>query len=155
MKGLIPVIGCCLLLGAGTVAAQKPAATKANATASDTAPASVAHSSAAYAELLLKRTELQSELESLMVDYTEEYPRVKEIRFVLSLIDRDAARLKNVKAADAAKLTLALGKLMTRKIELETELWKLRETYKDEHPEVKRAKKKVEIFEKAIAEILD
>jgi type III secretory pathway component EscV len=111
-------------------------------------------SSAAYAELILKKTELQSELEGLILEYTEEYPRVKEIRYVLTLFDGDIARLAKVKAADASKLTEALGKLMTRKIDLETELWRLQANYKDEHPEVKRAKKRVEIFENAIAQIL-
>jgi len=111
-------------------------------------------SSAAYAELILKKTELQSELEGLILEYTEEYPRVKEIRYVLTLFDGGIARLAKVKSADASKLTEALGKLMTRKIDLETELWRLQANYKDEHPEVKRAKKRVEIFENAIAQIL-
>ena len=111
-------------------------------------------SSAAYAELLLKKTELQSELEGLLLDYTDEYPRVKELRYVLSLFDRDTLRLANVKPADAGKLTQALGKMMMRKLELETELWRLEGNYKDEHPEVKRAKKRVQIFEEAIAQIL-
>lgn len=111
-------------------------------------------SSPAFAELLLKKTELQAELEALILDYTEEYPRVKEIRYVLGLIDLEMSRLVQVKAADASKLTLSLGKLMTRKIDLEADLWKLGATYKDEHPEVKRAKKRVEVFENAISQIL-
>ena len=111
-------------------------------------------SSQAYAELLLKRTELQADLEALLLEYTEEYPRVKEIRYLLTLFDRETARLAKVKAADASKLSLALGRLMTRKIELEADVWKLQTSYKDEHPEVKRAKKRVEIFENAIAQIL-
>ena len=118
-----------------------------------TLPAAIT-SSAAFAELILKKTELQAELEGLILEYTEEYPRVKEVRYVVALIDREAIRLAKVKPTDAAKLTEALGKLMTRKVDLETELWRLQGSYKDEHPEVKRAKKKVEIFENAIAQIL-
>ncbi len=59
-----------------------------------------------------------------------------------------------VGATESGKLTLALGKLIVRKIELETDLWNLRRQYNDEHPEVKRAKRKVEVFERAIKEIL-
>ena len=117
-------------------------------------PAAV-RSSAAHAELLLRRTELESDLESLLVEYTEEYPKVKEIRFVLGLFDRDTARIEKVKSAEAGKLTVALGKLMVRKAELETDLWKLQQTYKDEHPEVKRAKRRVQIFENAVGQILN
>jgi hypothetical protein len=111
--------------------------------------------SAAYAEILLRRTELESELESLVLEYTEEYPKVKEIRVVLGLLDRDAARIEKVKLEDVGKLTVALGKLMLRKVELEGELWKLQQTYKDEHPEVKRAKRRVEIFENAVGQMLN
>lgn len=111
-------------------------------------------SSAAFAELILKKTEVQADLEGLLLEYTEEYPRVKELRYVLTLLDREAIRLAKVKPAEASKLTQALGRLMTRKVDLETELWRLQASYKDEHPEVKRAKKKVEIFENAIAQIL-
>ena len=111
-------------------------------------------SSPAYAELLLKKTELQADLEALVLEYTEDYPRVKEIRATLLLCDREMLRLARVKTTDSGRLTLALGKLMAKKIDVETELWRLLQTYKDEHPEVKRARKKVEIFENAIAEIL-
>ncbi len=111
--------------------------------------------SPAYAELLLRKTELRSDLESLILEYTEEFPKVKEFRFVLGLVDRDIARVAKVKPADSGKLTLALGKLIVRRIELETDMWNLQRSYKDEHPEVKRAKRKVDIYEAAISEILN
>lgn len=117
--------------------------------------ANPAASSPAYAELLLKKTELKSELESLVLEYTEEFPKVKEIRYVVTLLDRDIARLNKVKPSDVGRLTLALGKLMARRIELETDLWNLQRNYKDEHPDVKRAKRRVEIYENAIVEILN
>lgn len=111
--------------------------------------------SAAFAEVLLLRAELEAEIESLIVEYTDEHPRIKEARYQLTLIQRDTERLLSVKPAESGKLTLSLGKLLVRRIGLETELWLLRSKYKDDHPDVKRAKKKVEIFENAIKEILD
>ena len=120
----------------------------------ETVEASPLSSSAAYAEILLKRTQLQSDLESLILEYTEEFPKVKELRHILGLIDRDVARLSKVRAAEAGKLTLALGRLIVRRIELETDMWNLQRNYKDEHPDVKRAKRKVEIYESAISEVL-
>lgn len=144
---------CSIAAGAESVDAQKAVAEKPVADAKKTANPGSA--SPAYAELVLKRTELRSELESLILDYTEEYPRIKEIRFVLALLDRDIGRINRVKAEDSSKLTLALGKLMLRRIELETELVNLQNNYKEEHPDVKRAKKKVEIYESAINDILN
>jgi hypothetical protein len=111
-------------------------------------------SSPAYAEVLLRRTELESDLEALIIDYTEEFPKVKEIRQTLGFLKRESDRLAAVKPAEASKLTLALGKLIVKKVELETDVWNLMKTYNDAHPEVKRAKRKVEIYEAAIKEIL-
>lgn len=111
-------------------------------------------SSPAYAELLLRKTELESSLESLLVDYTEQHPKVKDLRTELALLKPEMDRLLAVKPGDAGKLTVALGRLMLRKIEIETELETLRLQYKDDHPDVKRTKRKVEVFEAAIREIL-
>ena len=111
-------------------------------------------STAAYAELLLRKTELQADLESLILEYTEEYPKVKEIRFTLDALQKETGRLNKMKSADASQLTLALGKLVVRKIELEADVWALLKNYNDGHPDVKRAKRKVEIYEAAIREIL-
>jgi hypothetical protein len=111
-------------------------------------------STPAYAEVLLRKTELESVLEDLLVAYTEEFPKVKETRYELSLIERDLAKLLTIGNADLARGTLALGKLMVRRVQLETDLWALKSKYGDEHPDVKRAKRRVASFDKAIGEIL-
>jgi len=108
----------------------------------------------AYSEILLRKTERESELEEFLLDYTEEFPKVKEIKFELGLINKEMEKILAVGATESGKLTLALGKLIVRKIELATDVWNLRRQYNDDHPEVKRAKRKVEVFEKAIKEIL-
>lgn len=109
-------------------------------------------SSSAYAELLLRKTELESDIESWLATYTEEYPKMKEARFELDLTKKDLAKL--LIQTDTSRLTLALGKLMVRKNELETELWALENQYSKDHPEVQRAQRKVKSFNNAIKEIL-
>jgi hypothetical protein len=111
-------------------------------------------SSGAYAEVLLRKTELQADLESFLSQYTEDYPKVKQTRYELEMISKDAERLLAVKPSDAAKLTTALGKMMVRKVELQLELWALQQQLGDAHPDVKRARRKVEIYENAVKEIL-
>jgi predicted nucleic acid-binding Zn-ribbon protein len=116
--------------------------------------ASAVKSSPAFAEIILRKTELEAELESLLISYTEDFPKIKEIRFEIDSLKKEMERLSAVKSAESSKLTLALGKLMVRKAELETDLWNLRKKYDDNHPEVKRAKRKIEIYESAVKEIL-
>lgn len=111
-------------------------------------------STPAYAEVLLRKTELESVLEDLLVSYTEDFPKVKETRYELSLIQRDLTKILSQTEADSTKLTLALGKLLVRRAALETDLWSLQSKYGDAHPDVKRARRRVSSFDKAIGEIL-
>lgn len=151
-KVILAGVVFCSLAAADSTFGQKAKGDKPGADAKQVSPA---RSSAAYAELLLKKTELQSELESLILEYTEDFPKVKVIRHTLALIDRDIGRISKLKPDESSKLTLALGKLMVRRIELESDVWNLQKTYQDEHPDVKRAKRRVEIYENAIGEVLN
>jgi hypothetical protein len=76
----------------GTAAAQR-----ANAAAGD------AHvrSSPAFAELLLRKAELQSELEALRIDYTEEFPRVVDLKHELGLVDAEVKKMLATKPRTA------------------------------------------------------
>ncbi len=65
--------------------------------------------SPAYAEVLLRRTERESELEEFLLDYTDEFPKVKEIKFELGLINREMDKILAINASESGKLTLALG----------------------------------------------
>lgn len=110
--------------------------------------------SPAYAEVLLQKTEREAQLEELLIDYTDEFPKVKEIKFELDLLQKQMDKISAIGASDAAKLSLALGKLLVRKTELDVDVWNLRRQYSDDRPEVKRARRKAEIYEKAVQEIL-
>jgi len=110
--------------------------------------------SPAYSELRLRQAELESELEAFLIEYTDEYPKVKEIKISIGLLKKESDRLQAAGARGTQRLTLAVGKLMVRKVELETELVRLLENLQPAHPDAKRAKRKVEIYEAAIKDIL-
>ena len=111
-------------------------------------------SSPAYAEVLLRKTELQADLEAYSADCTETNPKLLDMRFELISLDKETERIFAVRPTEASKLTLALGKLMVRKATIAAELNRLSRSYSKDHPEVKRAVKKLGIFESAIKEIL-
>ncbi|MFZ1700293.1 MAG: hypothetical protein WBO10_11100 [Pyrinomonadaceae bacterium] len=112
-------------------------------------------SSPAYAEVLLRKTELQADLEAFIESYTETNPKVVDARFELAALDKSLERVFAVKATETGKLTLALGKLLVRRAALETEFARLRRSYNADHPEVMRAKRRVEIFDVAIKDVLN
>ena len=111
-------------------------------------------SSSAYAETLLRKTELQADLESMLADYTDENPKVIDARFEIGVLTRDMDRLFGVRPSETGKLTEALGKMIVRRAGLATDLNRLLRAYSKDHPEVKRAKRRVELFDAAIKEIL-
>ncbi|HEY0457713.1 MAG TPA: hypothetical protein VGC97_01100 [Pyrinomonadaceae bacterium] len=113
-----------------------------------------AKSSPAYAEVLLRKTELSAELEALLVEYTEEFPKVKELRTETGLLQKEMDRLLAAGGAEASRLSAALGRLMVRKCEIGTDLWSLQLQFNDQHPDVKRARRRLETFEAAINDIL-
>ena len=112
-------------------------------------------SSPAYAETLLRKTELTAQIESLLVEFTDEYPKVAELRLELELLKVEMDRLLAVKSADSGKLSLALGKLILGKVGHAAALKRLQATLQDNHPNVRREKRQVEIYEAAIKEILN
>lgn len=111
-------------------------------------------SSAAYAEVLLRKTELQADIEALAADYTEANPKMIDARFELAALNKSLDKIYGVRPSETGKLTLALGKMLVKKAALETELARLSRSYTPDHVEVKRAKRRVEIFESAVSEIL-
>jgi len=111
-------------------------------------------SSAAYSEVLLRKTQLQADLEALLADYTEANPKIIDLRTELAAINKSLEKIFAVRPTETGKLTLALGKLIVDQARLQTDLARLLRSYGNDHPEVKRARRKVEIFESAINEIL-
>lgn len=119
-----------------------------------TVDANAARSSAAYAELLVRKTELRADLDAVVQDYTESNPKILDMRFELSALERSLVRVLATRPAESSKLTIAIGKLLVKKAALETDYARLLRSYNAENAEVKRAKRRVEIFDQAINEIL-
>lgn len=153
MKSLKIIFAAQLILLCSLVCFSQTNGRKNVAPQTSTASSQAAKSSPAYAELLVAKTELSAQLEDF-ADYTEDFPKIKEMRFQLDLLQKASDKMLALGVGDAAKLSLGLGKLVVRKTEFETSLWMLQKKYKDDYPEVKRLKRKVEVFDRAIREIL-
>ena len=144
-----------LAIGAASGFAQSPQKITLSRADKPYLPLETIKTTAAYAEIVLRRAELESEVESLLIGYTEEFPKIKELRYEMETLKREFTRLSGVKPAEAGKLTSALGRLIVRKAAHETDVWSLRQKYDDNYPDVKRAKRRVEIYENAVKSILE
>ena len=121
---------------------------------SQTAEAGPIRSSPAYSEILLRKTEILSDLEAFSSEYTEANPKMLDLRAELASLDKMLERVFGVKPSDTGKLTLALGKMIVRKAVLDADLARLARSYSKDHPEIKRATRKAEIYDAAIKEVL-
>lgn len=110
--------------------------------------------SPAFAEVIYRRAILETELEELLLRYTNDFPRVAEKRFELAELDLAIVELLDIPEEGSSKMTLALGKMLIQRAAYATEYDTLKRKYNDTHPEVKRAARKVQIFDKAIKSIL-
>jgi uncharacterized protein involved in exopolysaccharide biosynthesis len=117
-------------------------------------PSGSVKATAAYAEIIFKRTALEADLQALLLDYKEEFPRVKSLRREISVLDDSIEMLMKLPPAANEKLTAALGKLIVRRAELETEFSEVASRFGEDHPDVRRAAKRIEIFDRSIRELL-
>ena len=124
-----------------------------------TAQASEASSSVktspAYAEIMVRKVELQSDLEAMLLDYKEEFPKIRSMRREIEILDASIEMLMKMPPSANGKMTSTVGRLIVRRAELETESSETAARYGGDHPEVRRAKKRVEVFERAIRELLN
>jgi uncharacterized protein involved in exopolysaccharide biosynthesis len=111
-------------------------------------------SSPAYAEILLRKTELLADIDAYSADYTEASAKMIELRAELASLDKSLEKVFAVRPSETNKLTQGLGKLIVKKAALDADLNRLLSTYSKEHPEVKRAQRRVDRFTAAISEIL-
>lgn len=142
-----------LLFFSATIPAQTSTVSKRQPAAANSVADGV-RSSSAYAEVLLRKTEIEAELEALLIDYTDDFPKVIQLKYELGRVNVAADLLLATKAPDQGKLTLALGKLLVKRADAEAALHEVSKTYKEEHPDHKRAKRRVEIYDKAVKEIM-
>lgn len=119
-----------------------------------TATSKAIKSSPAYSALILQRTVIKAELEEMLVTYTEDFPKVRDARHEIDLINFELTRLLETKVTDSCKLSDSLGQLMIKKTGVEMELYNLKKKFNDDHPDVLRTKRKLDVYEKAVAEIL-
>ncbi|MCS6874346.1 MAG: hypothetical protein N2Z23_07850 [Pyrinomonadaceae bacterium] len=112
-------------------------------------------SSPAYAEVLLRKVELEAELEDLLMAYTENHPKIQQTKYEVSKLNQELEKFRAFEPNKIQKMSLSLGKLVVRKVQIEVDLWLLLQKYTEEEEIVKRTRKKLTVFENAIKEILN
>lgn len=116
--------------------------------------ASKAAATFAYAEVLANRIEAEADLKVLTLDYSDDAPQVKAKKLERDLLGRQIRWLEALPDSSQPKMTVALGKLLVRKALAEAALKTLNETYAEQHPLMKKARARFEVYNSEIEKLL-
>jgi hypothetical protein len=157
VKKFIPVLFVFLFFSSAAFS-QTGKPPKATATptpsAASTSGANSIKSSAAFIELTLHKANIEADLLDMLTEYTDEYPKVKELKLEIQFVQAELVSLQELNVAVLPRLTESFAKLLLQKIKMQVDLAQLRAIHKDDHPDVKRAMRRVDIYEKAIKDVL-
>lgn len=134
-------------------AANKPAITGTTVTISNPTTSKIAETGA-FAEVYAAKVEAEADLKVLTMEYPEGTQQVLEKKFERDLLNRQIRWLEALPSSSYSKMTTALGRLLVRKTQAEAAVKTLSENYADQHPALKKAQMRIEIFNSEIQKLL-
>ncbi len=136
------------LVGFGVVQAQRTATAV-------TSTACEAKTTAAYAELVLRKVALQADLEGSLATMARDNPAVTAKQSEIDAVSAELDQLCKVPRAKQVYLNENYAKLLLHKVELAGRLKSLLVRYTPEHPEVKRTQAELNALVREMAKIMD
>ena len=108
----------------------------------------------AYSMLIQRKVKVQAELETLLNQYTSEWPAAKRLRYELDAVESEMNRMAETMALKTVRLTSGYGSLILRKISLTAELQVLFQDYGSDWPETKTRRRELSLLEGELQEIM-
>jgi peptidoglycan hydrolase CwlO-like protein len=110
--------------------------------------------SEAYSLLIQRKAKLQSELETLLREYSGEWPAAKQLRFELDSLKGEMEKMAAVDQSKVSKLTAGYGGLILRKVSLSGEIDTLLREQSSEWPTTKERQRELELLDREIQKIM-
>jgi hypothetical protein len=108
----------------------------------------------AYSMLIERRVKVQAELETLLNEYSSEWPPAKKLQAELDALKIEMKKMSETEQPLIPKLTSGVGALILRKATLITEIKMMAEERESEWPEAKEKQRELELLNKQIEKIL-
>src|ERR1044072_7031364 len=100
--------------------------------------------SEAYSLLIQRKAKLQAQLETLVAEYSGEWPRAKQLQFEFDTLKDEMKKMAAVDETKVSKLTAGYGGLILRKVALSGELQALLLEASAEWPAAKEKQRELE-----------
>ena len=110
--------------------------------------------SEAYSLLIQRKAKLQAELETLLREYSGEWPRAKQLQFELDTLKSEMKKMAAVDQSKVSKLTAGYGGLILRKVSLSGEIDTLLREEGSEWPTTKERQRELELLDREIQKIM-
>jgi len=145
MKGLLSTIALMIVVSSSTVYAQEvsPKRREIDPKVSE-----------AYSLLIQRKAKVQSELETLVTEYSREWPPAKQLQFELDALKAEMKKMSDVDESKVSKLTSGYGGLILRKAFLTGEVQFLSEDESPEWPLTKEKQRELELLDKEILKLM-
>ena len=145
MKGLLFTLMVMLVALSSAVFAQK---------VSPNQPEVDPRTSQAYSLLIQRKVKLQAKLESMLEQYSSEWPPVKQLQFEFDALKAEMKTMAALDESKVSKLTPGYGGLILRKVSLRGEIDALLQEHSWEWPITKERQRELELLEKEIQRLM-
>jgi hypothetical protein len=144
MKGLLSTIALMIVVSSSTVYAQEvfPVRREIDPKVSE-----------AYSLLIQRKAKVQSELDTLVTQYSSEWPPAKQLQFELDALKSEMKKMSEVDQSKVSKLTSGYGRLILRKVYLAGEIQLLLQEESSEWPLTKEKQRELELLDKEIQKL--
>ncbi len=110
--------------------------------------------SEAYSLLIQRKAKLQAHLETLLAEYSSEWPPAKRLQFEFDTLRDEMKKMAAVDESKVSKLTAGYGGLILRKVSLSGELQALLLEESAEWPPAKEKQRELELLDKEIQTLM-
>lgn len=108
----------------------------------------------AYATLIQRKVKVQAQLESLLEEYSSEWPQAKTFQFELASLKIEMKKMLEVPDEKVSKLTSGYGTLILRRVSLDAEIQSLLLQYEPTYPGLKEKQRELELLDKETQKIM-
>jgi uncharacterized protein involved in exopolysaccharide biosynthesis len=108
----------------------------------------------AYSLLVQRRVKVQAELETVLEEYSSDWPPAKRLQFELDALKVEMKKLAETDEAQIPKLTNGYGTLLLRRAALESEIESLSQEQGSDWPNLKQKQRELELLDNELKKIL-
>jgi hypothetical protein len=108
----------------------------------------------AYGLLVQRKVKVQAQLETLLAEYSSDWPAAKKLQFELDALKLEMKKLAETDGAQIPKLTNGYGTLLLRKASLESEIQSLSEEQGSDWPDLKQKRRELELLDTELKKLM-